>query len=275
MKLLKYILIFLILSSCSHKNEEIEQILPNIDIQFQTGCIARFDYSISIKTENGKAIARKIKPNYYYGVKTDSIWTVQLDSSQIAIIDKFILKAEELNGECQIKNTSVDNYIINIHNDTVFKIYGHCDWDGLDYFSIEKLLFKEHFGDLENKRVILKDSISKGLKGQWIITGLDKEIKHNDTVTMWRTDEVNNIESGKTVWTFSDSLSFKSFDNRNFDLTYSNSYELNVINGENHLSINSGALIDKKGNMTIKNYGANFEILMIEPGKIILQYWWR
>jgi len=274
MRIFKNILIFVILSSCSTKNENKQQILPNIDIQFQTGCVVHEDYLISILTENGQLIARKIKPNYYYGLKTDSIWTFYLDSNRIDIIDKFIRKAEVLNGECPIRNTSVDDYNINIHNDTVFKIYGHCDWDGLDYFSIEKLLFKEHFDDLEKKRKGLEDSISIALNGKWIVTGLDN-IKQNDTIAFWKTDELDDLEEGTIVWMFSDSSSFHSFNNSQFDLTYSKNYELILINGSNHLRIGSGAVIDKKGNMTIENYGANFEILHIDIDKIYLKYWWR
>jgi hypothetical protein len=274
MRIIKYILIILILSSCSTKNEDKQQKLPNIDIHFQTGCEVREDFSISILTENGNLIARKIKPNYYYGVKTDSIWTVHLDSNGIAVIDMFIHKAEELNGECPIKNTSVDDYKIKIHNDTTFKIYGHCDWDSLDYFSIEKELFKSHFDDLEQKRETLKDSISSALNGKWIVTGLDN-LKQNDTVTFWRTNELDDIEEGTVIWMFSDSLKFTSFDNKLFDLTYSKDYELILKNGYNHLRIGSGAVIDNKGNMTIENYGANFEIINIDNEIIKLKYWWR
>ena len=54
------ILIVLTLSSCSITNEDKETVLGNIDIQFQTGCEAREDYSISILTENGQLIAKKI-----------------------------------------------------------------------------------------------------------------------------------------------------------------------------------------------------------------------
>lgn len=274
MNITKYILIILILSSCATKNEDNQPILPNIDIQFQTGCYTREDYSISILTDNGQLIAKKIEPNYYYGIKTDSIWSTRLDSNKVNIIKAFLKKAEELNGECPILTSSIDDYNIYIHNDTTFKIHGHCDWDSLDYFSFEKILFKKQFDDLKKKRGTLNDSIINELNRKWIVTGLDN-LQKNDTVTLWRTDELDDIEEGTVIWMFSDSLKFTSFDNKLFDLTYSKNYELILKNGYNHLRIGSGALIDNKGNMTIENYGANFEILNIDNDIIKLKYWWR
>ncbi len=275
MRHFKYIMIVLILCSCSITNNEKESVLENIDIQFQTGCEAREDYSISIMTDNGQLIVKKIQPNYYYGTITDSIWTVIIDSNRLKIIKRFIEKAKELNGNCPIESTSVDDYNIVIHNDTTYKIHGHCDWDSLDYFTIEKLLFKEHFNDLEKRRVSLKDSINKLLIGQWIVNGLHKGLKQNDSITLWRTDELDDLEVGTIIWNFDDSLKFGSLDNNIFDLAYSNSYDLLVENGSVDLRINSGALIDKKGNITIQNYGAYFSILEMESEKIILNYWWR
>ncbi len=275
MKHFKNILIVLILTSCSITNTDKEAVLENIDIQFQTGCEARKNYSISILTENGQLIVKKIQPNYYYGTKTDSIWTVIIDSNRLKIIKRFIQKAKELNGECPSLSSSIDDYRIDILNDTTYNINGHCDWDSLDYFSIEKLLFKEHFNDLEKRRISLKDSINKLLIGQWIVNGLYTGLKQNDSLTLRRTDELDDLEEGTIIWNFGDSLKFGSLDNNIFDLTFSNSYDLLVENGSVDLRINSGALIDKKGNMTIENYGAYFSILEMESENIILKYWWR
>jgi len=275
MKKINYLFIALIITSCSTQQNENENLLPNIEIQFETGCESRESYSISIQTESGQLIAKKNEPNYYYGTKTDSIWTVNLDNTKINAVKNFILKAKILNGECPIESTSVDEYNITIENDTTYEIHGHCDWNGLDYFSIEKLLFKEHFNNLDYARNTLKDSVIKELKGQWIITGLNKELKRNDIVTMWRTDELDDLEKGMIIWNFSDSLSFGSLDNEIFDLTYSKKYQLLVAYGNVNLRISSGALVDSKGNMTIKNCGADFNIREIESEKIVLDYWWR
>jgi len=272
MRHFKYIFIVLILTSCSISNNEKKSELKNMDILFQTGCESRVDYSISILTENGQLIAKKIRPNYYYGTKTDSIWTVIIDSNRLKIIKEFIQKAKELNGDCPIRSTSVDDYKILIHNDTTYKIHGHCDWDSLDYFSLERLLFSEHFNDLEKKRISLKDSINKLLIGQWIVDGLHKGLKQNDSITLWRTDD---LKRDAIIWSFGDSLKFRSLENKIFDLKLSNSYDLLVKNGSVDIEISSGALIDKKGNMTIENYGAYFSILEMESKKIILKYWWR
>ena len=272
---MNYLFLALIITSCSIEKNKKEYLLPNIDIQFETGCETRENYSISIYTESGQLIAKKIEPDYYYGTKTDSVWTVNLDSTKISVIKNFILIAKIFNGECPIESSSIDKYNITINNDTTYKIYGHCDWNGLDYFSIEKLLFKEHINNLNYARNNLKDSVIKELKGQWIITGLNRELKRDDIVTMWRTDELDDLGIGTTIWNFSDSLRFESLGNEVFDLIYSNDYQLLVEYGEVNLRINSGALIDTEGNMTIKNYGANFNIIEIESEKIVLEYWWR
>lgn len=272
MRQFKYIFIVLILTSCSFTNNEKKSKLKNMDILFQTGCEARIDYSISIMTENEQLIAKKIRPNYYYGTKTDSIWTVILDRNQLKIIEKFIQKAKEFNGDCPIQSTSVDEYKIHIHNDTTYKIHGHCDWDSLDYFSLERQLFNEHFIDLEKKRISLKDSINKLLIGQWIVNGLHKRLKKNDSITLWKTD---NLKKDAIIWSFDDSLKFRSLENNIFSLKLSNSYDLLVNNGYIDLKISSGSLIDKKGNMIIENYGAHFSILEMKSKKIILKYWCR
>jgi hypothetical protein len=200
---------------------------------------------------------------------------VDLDSSRIQIIKNFIAKARELNGECPIKSTSVDNYKIIIKNDTTYNIYGNCDWVGLDYHSIEKLIFIDHFVNLEKQRASLKDSVCNELKGQWIITGLHKDIKQKDIITMSRTNDIDHLKIGTVVWEFFDSFKFKSHDNKIIDLTFSKDYQLIVENGYVDLRIGSGAITDSNGNMTIENYGSDFIIKEIESGKIILEYLWR
>jgi hypothetical protein len=272
MRPLKYILIILILTSCYNPNNGKKSELKNIDILFQTGCYTRIDYSISIMTENGHLIAKKTRPNYYYGTKTDSIWKVKIDKKQLEIINAFIQRAKELNGVCPIRSTSVDDYKIIIHNDTTYSIHGNCDWGGLDYFSLERLLFNEHFNDLEKKRNVLKDSVNKVLVGQWIVDGLHKELKQSDSITLSRT---NYFKKDMIVWSFGDSLKFRSLENKIFDLKLSNSYNLIVNDGSVDLEISSGASTDKNGNMTIENYGAYFSIMEMNADKIILKYWKR
>jgi len=272
-----FYLITLLLSSClfqktdrlSEKNS-----IPDIDIQFETGCEERSNYLISILNVNNKLIAKKIRPNYYYGYITDSIWTIELDSIKINLIKKFIQKAKEFNGECPIITSSVDNYEIIIHNDTVYKIEGHCNWEGLDFYSIEKILFQNHFDSLNKKRVSLKDSLNRILSGQWIVTGLNKELKQSDTIILLRTDEHDKYEIGSVFWEFSDGNNFNSKDSLVFDLAYSNNYGFVVDYGYVGLGIHAGTKIEQNGDVT-STRGAFFEIDSINIDKIILKYFGR
>jgi len=248
--------------------------LPDINIQFETGCEYRLKYSIAILNKNNKLIAKKIKPNYYYGNFTDSIWTIELDSNKINLIKKFINKAKEFNGECPIITSSIDYYEITIHKDTVYKIGGNCNWEGLDFFSIEKKLFQNHFELLNKKRVSLKDSLNKILSGQWIVTGLNKELGKRDTIILWRTDELDENENGAVFWKFFDGNKFNCNDSLVFNLAYSKNYSFVVDYGYVGLAIQAGTKIEQNGKETYTK-GAFFEMDIINTDKIILKYFGR
>ncbi|MCD4747136.1 MAG: hypothetical protein K8R58_12635 [Bacteroidales bacterium] len=218
---------------------------------------------------------QKVKPNYYYGFNTDSIWTVNLDSTRICIIKDFIQKARELNGECPIATTSIDRYKITIHNDTTYNILGYCDWVGLDYFSFEKILFREHFEDLDKKRYSLKDSVNQVLRGHWIVTGLSGNIKRGDLIYMEWTDNLDDLETSTIVWEFSNNYKFRSYDNKFLNLTYSTKYSLIVDYGYLSLCICAGTIEKPNGDMKIVNNGAYFEFKKIEPKKVSLEFWSR
>lgn len=276
------ILVFFLFISCnSNRVKESESLIsfPHINILFETGCEVREQYQIEIFTKENSIFAKKIEPNYYYGRLTDSTWLVELDSNKVEIINEFLKISKRINKSCdensQIVSSSIDLYHISVGNDTLIKIDGNCDWNGLDYFSIEQKIFNEKFTVLNTYRTNLKDSIITVLTGEWIVSGLKKEMSQNDTLILERTDELSEMEEEIIIWSFGDSLSFNSSDRKVLDLTYSKNYEIYVNNGSLDLTIASGAVILPNGNMTIENYGAYLTIEKIEKDKIILKYCWR
>jgi len=280
MRRLSYILTILVSCNLNRTEQSENKILfPSINIVFETGDEAREQFQMEIYSNGSSIFAKKIEPNYYYGKSTDSTWLVELDSNKVEIIKEFLKTSKKMNERCdeefQVVSSSIDFYHISVENDTLIEINGNCDWNGLDYFSIEKKLFNEKFTELKARRTHLKDSINDVLKGRWVVSGLKNKLKQNDILTLERTDELDELEVGTIIWTFGDSLSFSSSDNRILDFTYSKNYKLYVNNGSLDLTIASGAVILSNGNMTIENYGAYLTIEEIEKDKIILNYWWR
>ena len=153
----------ILMVSCTHNSAKDEAKAPelaNIYIQYQTGCEVRENSAISIYSENGIMMAEKVEPIYYYGSERDSTWIIVMDSSKIRLIKNFINKAKELNGNCPIKSKSVDDYNVCIQNDTSYHINGHCDWEGLDFLSVENALFEERFLQLKEEQMKM-DSIDQ------------------------------------------------------------------------------------------------------------------
>lgn len=275
MRCLGYILGVLTIISCnSNKREESESLIlfPSINITLITGDEAREEYQMEIYSEGNTVFGKKIEPNYYYGAKTDSIWLVELDSAMMKTIREFIETSKRFIGDCPIQSTSIDIYYITIEHDTSHRIYGNCDWNGLDYFSLEQKLFEKKFSELNRYRSNLKDSMVNALKGEWVVNGLKKEMKQNELLQLQRTDEFDEQEVGTVIWSFGDSLSFNSSNNKKIDLTYSKSYGLNVKNGSLDLIISPGFAIQPNEGY---NYGVYLTIEKIETEKITLQYWWR
>jgi hypothetical protein len=268
-------ILLLVLISCNRDIKDNKSLLPNIKIEFQSGCTAVKYYSILINNKNGQLVARKIAPNYYYGDKTDSIWEVVLDKKNISVIKKFIQKAKELNGKCPIKTTSINDYLITINNKPTYKIKGNCDWEDLDYKSIEKLIFKRNYEILEKKRITLKDSIIDELKGHWILNGFHEGLKKFDLLSLCRITKLSDVAPNTIVWTFSDSLKFKSLNNRILDLTYSKDFVIGVEDGSVSLNIGYGDSVDKDGILTMANEGVHLRIKKITKETIILGYWGR
>ena len=246
--------------------------ISSIKIDFIRVSIIKEKASMSIINKEGNYYASKLEPNYYYGTNTDSIWTLKLDSSQIHTIYRFIEKAKELeNNKCSIRPSSRNLYKVTINNQTSIIIKGNCEWNGLDYKAIEKKIFKEKFDELDLKRNLLKDSIRNTIEGKWIVSGLKKDPKRHDIVILDKLNDSNKL-ADKTIWSFKDSIDFKSHTNDIINLKYSMEYWLSVSNGYVSLTIRPG-YINNNGKVTQKNKGLHFRIKKRETGKIVLEYW--
>ncbi len=161
-------------NSCGQIENNFE--VSSVKIDFETGCETREGRSMLIIKKDSNYFANKLEPNYYYGTTTDSVWILKLDSTKINAIYRFVAKARQLgNSSCPSITTSIDHYLITINKETSISIVGNCDWNGLSYVALEKIVFKEKFEELEFKRNSLKDSISTNLQGIWKISGLKQD----------------------------------------------------------------------------------------------------
>jgi len=256
----------------SHGQPEHNFEIFSLKIEYETGCFARISGSLLIIEKDGDYFASKLEPNYYYGTRTDSVWTLKLDSVKINTIYRFVDKAKQLEkSSCPSLTTSIDHYLITINEGTSIRIVGNCEWNGLNYNALEKIIFKEKFEELEFKRNSFKDSIRTNLEGIWKVSGLKQDLKRYDLVILYRTPKFSKSRL-KTIWSFTDSIDFKSHTNNIIDLKYSTEYWLIVSYGYVSLTIRPG-YIENEGKYIKKNDGLHFMIKKMETDKITLEYW--
>lgn len=227
-------------------------------------------YEMNIYKKSNKYYADNISPSFYVGKKSDSVWTVELDSNKIVTCIKFINKAKLLPKECESVSTSIKDYTIAFAYDTI-KIRGDCDWDGLDFFKFRKILFQDKFSDLELRRKTNIENLNAQLTGRWYFKPLTTSLKRDDYFTLTR---IHNSPSD-CYWEFRDTDSFKNSCNTMLDFTYSNLYKWKIDGGDILLIIEGGFITDKKGNISVANYGSTFILDTLNDKKLKLKFLWK
>ena len=162
------------------------------------------------------------------------------------MIQKFISKAENQKDTCAFSSTSIDYYTIKIEGKKQINIIGNCNWDGIDYTSLERKIFAKKFAELENKRRVIADSIINNLIGSWKVTGIENGFINGTKVTLRRINDSKLENEKHKIWTFH--KSFKNQMKKDLDIDEGNS------------------LINIKGSM--------YKIINIEAQKIELEYLW-
>jgi hypothetical protein len=252
-KTMKFNLTFLfliLLFSCNTNEKKVDKSELNdfaeIQIDFVSGDEVMILHRMSISKDNTTIKATKEKPYYYYGSKTDSVWTADIGKYELKLINEFITKAENQNDSCSSLSTSIDRYKINIRNKEQINIIGNCDWNGIDYASLEKKIFEHKFFELEKKREFVADSIVQSLEGIWNVSGWKDGVLKNKEVILARTTDIAPKIEGQYRWTF--------------DKTKSSELKMN-------LDVDEGSSL-------IEIRGSTYDIISIEPNRIKLKYLW-
>ena len=241
------IILLLILTSCnSDKIDKAEfNDFSGIEIRFRTGDERIEFYSMEIYKSGEKIKAIKKSPFYYYGSGTDSTWTTEIGKSDLKLITEFINKAKSIKDTCSFNSSSIDYYDIIIKGKTL-KIVGNCEWNGIDYDSLETKIFKHKFVELEKKREIVADSLVKSFNGFWDVSGWENGVLKNQDLVLTRTTENEPKIDGIYRWTF--------------DKEKQSELKKNLDIDEGHTSIEIGA--------------STYEIISIGTDKIELKYLW-
>ncbi len=191
-------------------------------LNYSSGGVVPMSREINIYKLNSKCFASYLEPQFFIAGKGDSVWTAELDSIKILSCINFINTAKKVPNECeQIREYT--RYQIAFEKDTI-EIFGDCQWDGLDFYNLTGILFKERFSELERDRKHLVDSLSNQLKGNWYCAPLKNEHKEGDVLILART---KNADSD-CLWEFGNDGLFKSNCNNTLDLSHSHEFLLNV-----------------------------------------------
>ncbi|MDG5493274.1 hypothetical protein, partial [Psychroserpens sp. SPM9] len=197
------IILLLILTSCnSDKIDKAEfNDFSDIEILYRTGDERIEFYSMEIIKSGEKIKAIKKSPFYYYGSGTDSTWTTEIGKSDLILITRFIKKAESIKDTCSFNSSSIDYYDIKTNGKEI-KIIGNCEWDGIDYDSLENKIFEHKFVELKKKRENVADSLVMSFDGVWDVSGWENGVLKNRNLVLTRTTESAPKIDGIYRWTF-------------------------------------------------------------------------
>lgn len=247
---MKYLLILIILLSNFSCNDDSKKIhasdlaeFSNLKVEFITGDESITSHRIDIIKDSDKIIATKKRPLYYYGSKTDSIWTTEINQSDLDFIKTFIARAKKQKDSCSLLSSSIDYYDIEIGGNKKIKIIGNCEWNGIDYDSLEQRLFYRKFNELKNKRTLLTDSLANSFIGIWRVSGWENGALINKDVNLTRLAKNEPKNKEKTYWTIENPTELKKY--------------IYIINGR-----------------FIEIRGSNYEIKKIKSDRIELRFRW-
>ncbi|WP_055445148.1 hypothetical protein [Lacinutrix himadriensis] len=213
------IILLLILTSCNSDNIDKAEFndFSDIEIRFRTGDERIEFYSMDIFKSGEKIKAVKKRPFYYYGSVTDSTWTTEIGKSDLKLIIEFINKAESIKDTCSFNSSSIDYYDIKIKGKAL-KIVGNCEWNGIDYDSLETKIFKHKFVELDKKREMVADSVVKSFNGFWDVYGWENGVLKNRNLVLRRTTENEPKIDGIYRWTFDKKKQSELKKNLNIDI---------------------------------------------------------
>lgn len=198
-------IIFLVLFSCNTKEKKTEneklQVFKEIEIDFTTGDEVIKRYTLRIFKEGETIKVDKTRPFYYYGSGTDSIWTTEIGNTELQIINQFLKKAKTIDS-CSSLSSSIDHYTIKIGGKQQIEIRGNCDWQNLDYKSLEFILFQKQFEELDKKRKAVADSIVNSLNGSWDVNGWRNGALENRNVILTKNNSSEPTKEGFQRWVF-------------------------------------------------------------------------
>ena len=229
------------------------------DLDFHTEEIRVYDSA-------GKFYAENIDQIFYLGDKSYGPWTTELSSAQIATCSAFINKAKSLPGKCPEETSINHEYTIGFAEDTI-RISGECDWEGLGFDSLRKILFQKQFAELEMNRRKLINELNAAIVGKWYFEPLKAAPKEGDILVL--TKVPNNPDC---FWDFGSGYSFKSSYTTFSDLTHMDKYSFEV-GGNNELFIESSTH-NEYGDVSIAKYEVAYNIVTINNAQLKLKFEW-
>lgn len=127
--------------------------LDGFEIEHSYGCDDLTVKRMKFKNDNDQLKAYILEPHYYYGRKTDSVWETALDSHKIVAIKEYIKHSRNLvDYHCESQSTLFPMWQTFYKDRLLFMVEGEENFERISYDSLEQIVFKEHFADLELKR---------------------------------------------------------------------------------------------------------------------------
>lgn len=216
----------------------------DIQIQYLSGKGTTTIHKLSILRADEEIKIIKRRPFYYYGSQTDSTWEKAIDRSELQLIEEFLNIARSHKDTCMFRSSWKERYDIEIGDEERINLVGNCLWKGSDYKALEKKLFKDHFLELDRKRIITGDSVIASLIGSWKVHGLQNGYRQGTKVELIRTEKEKSLDGNQKIWSFGDYF------------RESAKKEMEV----------------HRGSTTIDLYGSIYRVLQIKSDTIKLEY---
>lgn len=221
--LVAFVIIILSISGSQSISGSTNCSLIPFTIVYSAGGEGKVRCEIRVYKKADKFYADNITPFFYYGRRTDGKWTVELDKAKIETCNRFLEKAKKLPKGSSFQSRSDEEYTISCSFETLY-ISGDYEWDGLDFYSLRKILFKEKFAELEVKKSNSLNNLNRKLKGRWYIKPMTSKPKWGDIFILTKTD----IYKSGCFWDFGDNYAFKSYSKKYLNVTYSKRYHLQI-----------------------------------------------
>ena len=210
---------------------------------------------------------------YHYGKHTDTSWVTVLNRQKLEWVKESFDTANTKGGLFGFENPDEGTacYYI-LEADSLSRgwpcnpgISRHFSFD-----SIERVLFREFFEELEKKRTRIRDSVLADLMGKWELQ-IPKagSIKYGDTLHLIKL--APGKQSDRITWSFLAEGVFKSTGLKHSHLIYSLSYEVNT-NGPERIIIASGYKTSERKDKDFVHLGADLQVLYLDDNRMRVIY---